>query len=399
MLKSLTALLSTLALAATSIAQCPLPDHLDGGPCCSPAQITLPTFPAFKQSSLDICWKDCDVDNIAGGRVRWGKPQAGGTSPCGPMVSKVRMFDAAGSLTWRGKMRMQYSRTWFEVNTAGTDYQVWRFLVNGDLRPTAAAGGPPCPVPSCVLAFQRARYTGYVDWALDCATGVWSNAWMLTHACDGIDHSPGFPRGGAFHPDRSFTFVGPAAGFVVTPTTPAEGGASSFEATRRVRGISLPPFTVGVPICEYEEQIQHSLVPLAQFCFCVPGGTAQWQASDLFVAGACGTALQTGSGPVTGFNSMGIGGWTDPTKYPGQEVLRWNVGGYDVADACTGITQPEIHFGVTTIGGYQGHQILNTGIGAPLPPIYIDQNDSQRRSGGVQMNVPFYAGRVLNLNH
>jgi hypothetical protein len=203
----------------------------------------------------------------------------------------------AGGDTWGGKLRMHYSRTWLETGT-NQQFQVWRFLVNGDLVPTAAAGGVPCPVPPCAAPHGgRVRFTGYVDYARDCASGQFQFAWMLSHVCDKIDHAPGFPRAGVFHPDRSYTFVGPAAGFVPGPVQPLEGGATAFEDVRRL--IYPMPGTTGPIMCDFEERIQHSLMPQQQFCSCATGGNPapQWLLGNLFIGGSCGTTVTTPGGP------------------------------------------------------------------------------------------------------
>ena len=225
---------------------------------------------------------------------------------------------------------------------------------------------------------------------------------MLTHACDRIDHDPGHPRGGVFHPDRSFTFVGPEAGFSVSPIVPGEGGGGPFDAVRRIRS-STATGSIGLPICEFEEPTQHQLAPLSQYCMCTSSGPTQWQESDLFVTGVCGTTI-AGAGGIPGstlppFTSMGIGTWTDPAVYPGPEALRYNVGDYQTTEGCTGVTQHEYAFGVTTLGGFQAHSINATGIGAPLPLTFIDQVNVVDRYSNPLLNVPSFATRVLNLNH
>lgn len=399
MLKTITTALFALSLAAIASAQCPQPDNLDGGPCCAPTKVSLPTFPGFKQDTLHICWLGCDVDGVGGCTVKWGAPVGGPAGACGPMTSVVRTFDPAGNLTWRGKMRLTYSRTWMEFSTNQQSYQVWRFMATGDMRPTSAAGGTPCPVPSCHANFGRVKHTGYVDWAYDCQTGTWSNAWMLTHACDLVDHDPGYPRGGSFHPDRSFTFVGPAAGFAIGPMFPGEGGGGASEAVRRIRS-GTTTGAIGVPVCEYEEQVQFSVTPIAKYCSCSPNGAPQWQESDIFVGGACGTMISgTVGGTLPAFLSMGIGRWTDVNTYPGPEFLRYNVGDYVTVDGCTGVTHNEYAFGVTTMEGWGAFQLTANGIGAQLPQTFIDQATSMRRKGGPLLNAPGMPTRVINLNH
>jgi len=392
-LQAVLGLIPLFAFAAPAAAQCAHPDGLDGGPCCSPTQVSLPAFPAFKLNMLDVCWDQCNIDQIGKVRAEWSSPYNGGLTSCGPRRVRVRMRDSAGVLLWRGWMTMQYSRTWNETTASGTDRQVWRFLVNGDLRALAAAGGPPCPVPPCAPPHQGfVKQSGYVDYALDCATGGWEFAAMLTHACDDIDHFPGLPRGGVFHPGRSYSFIGPAASFVVGAVQPTEGGASGLEAMRRV--------TTGFATCEFEEQCQHFLSPLQQFCECGPAtATPQFLLGNLGVFGSCGSVVQTTGGPfLPGFLSMGLGAWTDPNAYPGLEVLRWNAGGYQYVDACVGTVRDEVFFGVTTLGGDPARQILSSGLGQPLPPIFIDQSNSIR-AGATVLNIPYVSDHVLNLNH
>jgi len=300
-------------------------------------------------------------------------------------------------------MGLHYARTWIETDPSGTPLQVWRFLVNGDLRSTPAAGTPPCPLPACAPVFgNKVRFTGYIDYAQSCVAvgpGI-QIAWMLTHACDPIDHAPGHPRAGSFHPGRSFTFVGPAAGFVVNPVVATEGTAGSvFEDVRRMR--PPPPGTVGPIQCEFEERVNFSLTPNSVFCMCATGAplSAQWNTAPLNVNGACGTTITPPGTIVPGFLSMGIGRWTIAANYPGLEDLRWNVGSYTDNDPCTGIARNAIAYGVTTLGGYPAQALLSSGVGAALPLVFIDQCTSIRPATGAPVaNVPFRSDLVLNLN-
>ncbi|MFO0985570.1 MAG: hypothetical protein U1E76_28190 [Planctomycetota bacterium] len=242
------------------------------------------------------------------------------------------------------------------------------------------------------------RFTGYLDYAMDCATSAFSHAWMLSHVCDFLDHDPAFPRGGVFHPDRAYTFLGPAAGFVPGPLQPVEFGALTFEALRRT---DVPPVgAVGPVNCVYEELVvTGSIDPLQQFCLCSPAGaTPQWAQANLLAGGGCGTKVQTIPGTES-FLSMGIGSWTSPTQYPGPEALRWNYGLYDTLDICVGFPNREVFFGVTTFKGFPAFQIIAGGVGAALPPTFVDQGNSKRfPGGGLIKNVPFRSDRVLNLN-
>jgi len=395
--------LALLALELRSAAQCSFTDNLDGGPCCGLTSATLPVFSNFGTDVADICWKDCGVNQVLLARARWTNIPfpVGSMPPCDALLMRLDIVNSSSALMWRGQMRLQYSRTWLVTDTAGLLHQVWRFLLNGDLRPFAAAGPQPCPVPPCVGANgNRAHFTGYLDFAQDCSIipGAFEYSWMLTHACDAIDHHAGFPRAGAFHARRSYSFVAPAAGFVPGPIQPTEGTPfSPFEAVRG-HGLTPPPVTT---ICTFEEPSSHSLFPQQQVCFCGLPGNNQFLIADLRVNGTCGTSIANPPvGPLLpGYVSMGLGSWTNPNAYPGVQALRWNVGGYDYLDPCVGIPRHEIFYGVTTIGGYPATQLVGGMPGGPLPPIFIDQANSQLSTGATIMNVPFTSLHVLNLNH
>lgn len=386
-----------VCLASTATAQCIRPDGLDGGPCCAAATPRYPTPPSFTQNSVMICWKDCNVEATNNCTAIWGASTFSTTGSCKRIRQSLDLVDAAGVVKWKGRLTLQYSRTWLETDPAGIDMQVWRYLANGDLRPTSSAGSSPCPVPPCASANGgRVRFTGYRDFVVECGTNVRHNAWMLTHACDLIDHNPGFPRGGTFHPERSYTLVGPSASFAIGSPQPVEVGGSSFEAVRRVG-------SPGALVCEYEEPIQFTLSPQQQLCVCgTPTASPRWVVSDLNLAGACGTNINTPGGPfLPGFLSMEIGMWTDPTTYPGLEMLRYNAGGYDYIDPCLGVVRQEVFYGVTTNRGFPARQILNSGVGLALPLIFIDQANSVTSvagATGTTMNVPFRSEHVLNLN-
>ena len=121
--------------------------------------------------------------------------------------------------------------------------------------------------------------------------------------------------------------------------------------------------------------------------------------SDLTLASSCGTGIFTPGGPfLPGYVSMGIGFWTDPTTYPGEEQLRWNCGGYDYFDPCAGAVRQEVFYGVTTMFGYDARQILSGAGGLPLPPIFVDQGNSLR-AGATTMNVFYRSDHILNLNY
>lgn len=399
----LLALASAFVAGAPAFAQCPAPDGLDGGPCCALAPDPIAIHGSITQGALDLCWSNCGLSLVLPRTAVWTPqkilPSTG--ADCGYRTTRLEIFSAAG-LEWSGVMRMLYSRTWVETAPGGVLLQVRRYLVNGDLRPTVLVPPGICTLPPCSPAFLgRVRFTGYIDYAASCAAaGGVQIAWMLSHTCDFIDHAPGFPRAGVFHPGFSYSFVGPAVGFAPAPVGPVEGiPFSPFESVRRMR---YPlPGTTGPIQCEFEEAFTHGLGPIAMFCPCAtaPPLSAQWVTGGLTGVGACGTAIATTGVPfLPGFLSMGIGGWTLPAVYPGVEFVRWNAGGYDYTDACTGVIMPEVFYGATTIGGYPAVQVNTVGPSLPLPLTFIDQANSIAPAGAPLMNVPFRSNHVLNLN-
>jgi hypothetical protein len=397
------AFLALLALELRAAAQCSFSDNLDGGPCCGLTQATLPLFKGFTQNALDVCWRDCGLDQVSTVTGRWTNINIlpGQILPCGEKRMRLDIVNGSNVLLWRGPMRLQYSRTWLATDSSGLQNQVWRFLVNGDLTVYPAAGPQPCPVPPCVSAHgNRAHFTGYVDFVENCLVPpvLVEHSWMLTHACDALDHHAGFARAGGFHPDRSYSFVAPDAGFVPGPIQPLEGTPfSPFESVRG-RAFTPPPVTA---VCTFEEPSVHSLFPQQQMCFCGLPGNNQFLIADLRISTACGTSIANPLvGPfLPGYVSMGLGSWTNPSAYPGVQALRWNIGGYDYLDPCIGTPQHEIFYGVTTIGGYPATQLVGGSPGGPLPPIFIDQSNSQKNNGATVMNVPFVSRHILNLNH
>lgn len=394
-------LLSLCALPTRASSQC-APDGLDGLPCCSLATPKLPKLPQINHQAQEICFRDCGVEAITLCRAQWkvlntGIAQPGGNGPdCSYRLASLELFDAVGNLKWSGRFRLLYSRTWRETTAAGTPQQVWRFLVNGDLIPTATTGPVPCPLPACAPAFGRVKFSGYIDYARDCATLAWETAWMLTHACDMVEHGPGFPRAGAFHPNRSYSFVGPSAGFVANPLVAVEGGGSPFDASRRLLWPAAG--TTGPILCQAEERAFNNMPIAPPFCLCAGGPMGQWNNGAMNVNGACGTTLTPGIVVFPGFLSMGIGTWTNPLVYPGIEDVRWNVTEYVDTDPCTGAVGTEFFFGVSTLGGNPAVQVNTTTPGVPLPLIFIDQSNSMRIGGGPVLNVPYVSDHVLNLN-
>jgi hypothetical protein len=418
--------LGALALSAPSSAQCIQPDYLWWGsfydhPQCSLAPLTLPTFPGFNQEALELEWQDCALKTQDSVTVKWGAPFNPVSVPGAPastqdMTSQVRLTDtSSGDLIGNGSFNLTYSRTWSEDSNTSKYWQVWRFLVNGDLRYSMSAGNPSLSVPACAVRHQgRVRYTGYVDWAVNCSTGEWSNSWMLTHAPDEFEHVPGHPREGGFHCARAFTFVGPANGFIANSLLPTESGMQGDDYRSLVRRVRRPkkalvPATglaspsVFVPSSSFEEQVGFTIQPKAQGCPCASSGTGQFATATLVINGDFLTTLKSTDQLVTEFTSMSIGSWTDPSVYPGAEDVRWNIAEYEYFEPCTNSSRMEIFHGVTTMGGHEAFAVSKGFLFDPgywtewLPTLFIDQSNALRK-GKTSMNLPFRSDHILNLN-
>ncbi len=407
--RSLT-LLSILAIfvvtaipSRQALAQC-VTDGLEIPPCCTPATATLPVFPVISDSSKFICFKDCftQVDQNLCVDIDAPVPANSGGVICGIYVIKFKIkLCGSGQILWRGTMRAQYSRNWMETDVSGNAIGVWRFLLNGDFRPTTFLLGStssPNVIPPCQSSFGgRVYMAGYIDYAFDCTSLTWTSAWALNHDCDSIHHPSGSARpapAGGFHATRSYTFLGPGTSFLVDPSfTPTGTGPVIQEAARKNDWAALPN------ICLGEEPVSTGgLTIIRQYCPCnlVPGVVAQYDETDLRFNGACGSNGFTLVPAVVPFLQKRIGSWIVPGTFPGQEDLNIDMGNIEYQDGCTGTFSTEFFEGVTTIGGYP-----SVTYGAvPLGRQAIDLGSSNRNPANLvrQVGRPHVTQYLLNLN-
>ena len=140
------------------------------------------------------------------------------------------------------------------------------------------------------------------------------------------------------------------------------------------------------------------MTPVQQICVCKPSSASlQYSYSNLSLGGICGTALSSTLQFPKGFISKGIGSWTNPSAYPFVEDLRWNMGGYRYVD-CAGVVRGEVFYGATTMGGNQAFEITFAGVGAPLPPTFVDQGNSLTTNLITTMNGQYVTDHILNVN-
>lgn len=365
-------------LGTGSRAVVPVLDGLDG-PCCMPTQAVLPQFPPMTLDTKYICWRNCNP--ALSGTVKTTlvpTPVA-----CGYYLLRVTVTNAGGALTaWTGTLVMTYSRTWVEarVSAANPDLQVWRFLVNGDLRLSNdlinGFGTNTCVVAPCALAYNRNLHvSGYIDYAQDCTNGQFEVAFALDHDCDLFEHESGFTcRPGNFHPNISYTWVGPAAGFTCDSSVPPAQGPVFCEAFRNYN-FNLPLNM----ICEFEQPILTGLVQTdGEFCPCstIPTATPQYKVQNYFATTTCGSASDSTNVDVfPGLMSKSIGFWTDPMTYPGTEILHLERDMANYVDGCNLQTSIRHFRGVMTQEGYFTFKLLPTGF-QPLPPRMLDLGDA-----------------------
>jgi hypothetical protein len=392
------ALLAVLVIAlcaAPALAQCN-PDGLDLGPCCAPAGLQLPPFPAIQQQIKFICFDNCNPAINANICATIGNPNpvtAGGGVVCGIYLIRFQISTCAGLNIWNGTMRAHYSRNWQESSIPGAvNLTVHRFLLNGDMVPTAALPNNQCVKPSCFNTFQRVYFTGYIDYAFDCVTGGWQAAWMLSHECDSLHHAANSVRpapAAGFHPTRSFTFVGPGPTFTVTSVNvPQSNGPIIQEAMRWNNWAALPA------ICTFEERVQGSFQAVNDFCVCSSAGAPQYIATNVQAQGACGSAINPS--PIGPFLQKRIGMWNNANVYPGLEFLLLDLGSLNWVNGCTGTSTIEWYEGVETIRGYPAFDFSGNALGFQ----FEDLGSANRGPNNPVMHIgaPHISFSILNFN-
>src|SRR5262245_49344801 len=100
-------LVAWLFFARPAEAQCQLHDNMDGGPCCGLTMAQLPNFSAFTQNFLQICWRDCGVDQTFTLKAQWNPVPTtpGVVQPCGEVLMNVKILGPGNFLFWSGQMR------------------------------------------------------------------------------------------------------------------------------------------------------------------------------------------------------------------------------------------------------------------------------------------------------
>jgi hypothetical protein len=403
------ALGTTIGMATAAFAQnCPQPDGLDGpaGACCQPAQTILPQFPTISQQMRYICWDNCNAQINANACVDIAAPvpvPQNGALVCGVYLIRYTIKTCgANQVLWSGSMRAQYSRTWAEASgAAGPDFQVWRFLLNGDLVPSAFLlshfPNNQCVVAPCRAAFNNAIHTGgYIDYAFDCVNGRWQAAWALDHNCDLFEHAVGVSaRPGNFHAFKSYTWLGPGGGFVVNPGQLAPSVGFQQGTIRKNQWIAVPQ------ICLFREPVVQGAIDFTGRPSCVCGTTtavnAQFIPTFTSGQGLCGSGWMLSPNAVIPFQQKRIGSWTNAAIFPGTEDLLLDEGHLNYVDGCIGTVSTQYFEGVETRGGFPPFTLTTPP--TPLGQQFEDWASTNRtpNNPATLVGAPYISDYIINM--
>jgi hypothetical protein len=389
------ALVSFLAVAAPPAqSQCG-PDGLDGGPCCAPTSLHIAHIPAMQIDACWICYDACQVTQVNNWCANIGPPLpmvSGGVTLCGAYLIRLRLrICGTTTFVWLGSMNAFYTRNWEETTPSGALLNVYRFVINGDMLPTPNLPTLVCKRPDCLNQYTRVYFSGYIDYALNCATNTWQVAFAISHECDSIHHQPGSARPApatGLHPTRSFSVVAPSSTFAATTSGPMSDGAVISEAIRWNDWI--PP----QPLCTFEEPVTGAFIAQNQFCFCVPGAPPQYISTQVNVNSVCGSsAMPSPAGP---FMQKRIGGWTSATTFPGIEFALFDFGWLEYVNGCSMTPSREWFEGGETIGGYPAHSHS----GVTLAPEFEDLGSCNRSvpDPTVRIGAPHISDYLMYLN-
>jgi hypothetical protein len=294
-----------------------------------------------------------------------------------------------------GMGMLDYTRTWTEVNDSGDSLQVWRMMVKSDLR---LAGPPaPCPVPLCFSASPTAFFSGHIDFAFNCTTGIWEAAASLFHSCDLFIHNPNASSiPGPLHPGIAYAIVGPdvPANPFIPSILPPGTGPMVGGATRRV--------AVPGTVCWNEDPLVGGNLGLnLQGCACpLSSSPAQYATQPFGAAGSCGGAfnaiLTPNPYPWKRMITASLGTWAGSgpgTPYPGDENLWANEGFFFFTDGCTSNTRIEGFYGVTTSKGFT---VVPDAQRPWLTDRMLDLASNFDSSNGM---APPYVGNVMQTSH
>jgi hypothetical protein len=375
-------LLSLSVLPVAAVGQCIGDDGLYTGKCYEPVHAKLPRIPALKSRSLFVPYRNCKVDQVTRTTLVLPAPRM---ISCGIYYwTGVDYRTATGMPLWdpSALWLLFYTRTWMETDTSspvGDRYQVWRFLVNAEVRPSKDVlkqYPKPTPntshlIPPCTYnhrAGQPVHYQGYVDYALNCRTDQWTFSFGVTHMCDVFTHNlfSKYPLGG--HADLSYVAVAPDT-FLPDTTLPGIAGLIRSEAFRMIRWPMLP-------FCESEQDVRQGVISrLKRKCACGQNTDprAQFINYELKATSACkSSAASISPFPVLwgGSVQMSAGTFTGP-GFPGKENLYFLVDPMFYRDGKTQALRADLFVGVGTEGGWRPN-LFRPVPGVSQPRSFVD---------------------------
>lgn len=407
----LAAMVFGFAGSGVAVAQCPLPDNLDfNGECCDPSDALLPDFPQVKQDIRYFTWNACNLARNKRICADIGRPEpliqpSGQPAGCGVYTIPFKMRTCGGQMIelFGGVLNGTYTRTWLEdtnPNQQGLETQVWRILVNGDIRvgdfiqAGPLAGNPH--IPQCYHDFDgNVYFTGYIDYRNDCTTNQWQVEWVIDHECDRYHHNAdsGRPAPAAgYHAGRSFNFAGPST-FTPSTAIPFSRGVVMQENLRTILYT-----TQGPAICFRDEPILDGFIdPIDEFCVC-NGVSPQYALTDFFGAGLCGSGFQTTTAGSKLFVQKRVGFF--PAVVPGAatKAVLLKMGDMLYFDACTQQQTEEYFEGVEIIGGAPAFTFDPSGGLIPLAPDFDDDASSNDFSGQKVKAVPHVSTKIICAN-
>jgi hypothetical protein len=404
---------------------CGQDDGFRVGPCCAPVQITnLPQFPTLTSQGTYGCILNCALDAQFSQTVVVGAPifvtcdLALLPVTCLPASPGAPGFVAAPVAPGLPPgLLAKYSRTWIEIDATGTQRQVWRFLLNGDVSyMSVTAVGSPCPIPPCHMPplSLPVHMVGSIDYARDCTTTVpptapFQIALNLTHFDGCLNHAPfsARPLAGGAHPAREYALIAPAN--FVFGLSPEPAGPIVAEATR-TSAIAAAGY-----VCFSEAQIQQGQL-LTQFTncqtdTCIPTPVINpplWYHQALNGFTACnGAAFPFNTLPAppvfpTGLMGLSLGAYVPAAVigFPGGRSVISYYGVVNYPDPCN--TYPFPFHVVNGVGNVLQTATIQL-FGAPSPATLnemLDLQDSLLLQNGLSLGIgaPFFAPIVWNIN-
>ena len=396
------ALGAALFTSSSAAAQLPCNFGDDGfaGPCCDSATPDLPDFPpvitAGSYACIDNCSQVTDFDvRVQVSELDW--------FACDMARVKVTMTPTTlGGPNFAGKLVAKYSRTWRLSN----GNQVWRFLLNGDVKYGNSIGTFGCPQPPNQ---GPQHFIGHIDYTCSSFAVQPDISLSLSLLPGCISHGPLSERpltGAAAHPGTSYHLVTPAGFNWLAATAPE--GRTVAEAVRPASEGDCFPSTYK---CLTEIPVRDGEIASSfRNCLCQSFINGPWTHQKISGEGDCqGAPLAyksvSGFDPAvpTGLVTLPLGRWSG-NSWMNDVELSVHFGYFRLVEPCGAVDEddPQRIHGVTTSGlkgklftpqltafkvfiDYQNHRVPSI---SPSPCLLLKNG----------FGAPAYSSVVWNLN-